>query len=232
MQLRHYLRILKRSWVLLVLLPLLTAGISLAISQDQPQVYTSTARVLVTHEPHPSEQTGEFPDVNLNYSWESSEFILDDLPQVVTSRAFAEDVHVWLRIQGFDISPTAIQASLDAENFHRTVTLTARAANPELATKMLDAAIEKLGSNGLRYWNRHTLERTGLSMAVLDPPGPATPLYTTRWLGINTALRAGLGLVVAVALAFLLHYLDIRLRTPRQVEEATGIEVIGVIPKE
>ncbi len=232
MQLRLYAAIVRRFWLLIVLLPLAVGALSLGFALAQPPRYGSVARLMMTQQPHRLDHVEQFPDVNLNYSWESSEYILDDVPQVVQSTAMAQDISTWLRAQGYDVEPAVIRASLSAENFHRSVTLSAQADSPELAELFLEGAIDKLRSNGLRYWSRATADRTGLSIAVLDPASRAQPLRGPRWYVTNTASRVVLALAAALALAFLLHYLDVTLHNPRQVQEWVGIEVLGVIPRE
>jgi capsular polysaccharide biosynthesis protein len=49
---------------------------------------------------------------------------------------------------------------------------------------------------------------------------------------LNTAVRTGLGLAAGIGLAFLLHYLDTRLRSRTDVEEWLGLPVVGTIPPE
>lgn len=223
---------LRRYWIILVALPLVVGGTSVVVERMQPPRYRAVARVLVTQEPVPHGRTAAFPDVNLSYSWESSEFILDDMPQVISSFLFAQDISTWLAVQGYEVDPAAIQNSLDAETFHRTVTLSSQAANPELAVTLLEGTIEKLKSNGLKYWNRATVDSNGLSVAVLDPPAPAGRVHDTRWLVMNVGLRAGLALAAAIALVAVLFSLDTTLREPHQVEVWTGLSVIGAIPEE
>lgn len=233
-QIIRYLAILRRFWVLVVVLPLLVGGASLARSLMQPPQYGSTARVLVTQTPHGTGGSIELPDLNLNYSWESSEFILDDLPQVLQSTTFAQDVREWLAQQGNNLDIATIRNGLDAENFHRTVTIVSAADTPDTAAHLLEGAIACLQKNGLRYWQRlpsgNAGNGSGLSVATLDPPAPAHRLNGLRPALLNGAMRAGLALAAAVGLAFLLHFLDDRLREPHQAEEWVGVPVVGVIP--
>jgi capsular polysaccharide biosynthesis protein len=231
-QLRLYAAILRRFWLVVVVLPLAVGALSLGLALAQPPRYGAVARLIISQQPHRLDHVEQFPDVNLNYSWESSEYILDDLPQVVQSMAMAQDISTWLRAQGYEIEPAEIRAGLSAENFHRTVTLSAQATSPELAELFLEGAIDKLKSNGLRYWSRAPADSTGLSIAILDPATGAQPLHGMRWLVTTTALRVALALAVAVALAFLLHYLDATMHNPQQVQEWVGVEVLGVIPRE
>jgi capsular polysaccharide biosynthesis protein len=232
MQLRRYVGILRRFWLLLVLLPLLVGALSLALELREPPRYGATARLVVSQTPRLSGAEVPFADFNLNHSWLSSEFILDDIPLVVTSRAFATDVSALLAEQGYVIAPEAAQAGLSASTLHRSVTLSAVADSPEHATALAQGAAAALQANGLRYWSRADEIDTGLSIAVLDPAGGAALLNGPRQLVRAVGLRVALALAAAVGVAFLWYYLDDRLRDRQQVEEWVEMPVIAVIPKE
>ncbi len=232
MQLYHILAILRRFWPPVVLLPLLVAIMSFGLALSRTPVYGSSATLLVSQAPQPSSAAGQFGDVNLNYSWESSEFILDDLPQVVSSISFATDVAAFMASAEQPADVGAIRAGLRAENFHRSVTLSASAATPEQATAMLEAAIQALQNYGLKYWDRSESGADGLRVAVLNPPGGAAVVNGWRAAALNIALRTGLAFAAGVGLALLLFYLDDRLRDRRQAEQWLGLPVIGTIPEE
>lgn len=232
MHLRTYLSILRRYWMLVLALPILVGILSLVAQVRQPARYGCTARLMITQAPHSGEQVGTFPDFNMVSSWQSSEFIIDDMPQVISSMALAQDISQWLATQGVDVPPATVQAGLSAQTFHRSVTISSQADSPELAVQFIDGAIASLQANGLTYWNRPALNGTGLSVAVLNPPGQASALRTSRQILRAVGLRVALALVAGIGLAFLLHYLDDRIRDSSQVEEVLGLPVVGVIPKE
>ncbi len=232
MQLHYYWSILRRFWLLLVVLPLVVGLGSLALELREPQRYSASARMMVTQTPLSNSQEAPFPDFNLNHSWLSSSFILDDLPQVVSSRAFAEDVSDYLTDRGANVPPERVQGSLSAEKFHRAVTIVSVADTPQMAEALIQGAVVALQQNGLQYWNRTNEMGNGLSIGMLDPINPAGPIGSTRRMVMNVALRAGLALAAAVGLAFLLYYIDDRLRDRQQVEAWVGVPVIGTIPKE
>ncbi|MCU0490280.1 MAG: Wzz/FepE/Etk N-terminal domain-containing protein [Chloroflexaceae bacterium] len=231
MQLRAYLGILRRFWWLLLALPLLVGAVSLVLELGQPQRYGSSARIMLSQEPQPQPEAAPFPDVNLSYSWQSTVYLLDDLPQVVASRRFAEDVSQLLASQGTSLPPEAVQGSISVNVLHRAVQLSASAPSPELPPLLVQSAVEALRTNGLNYWGRPGAG-TGIAIAVIDPPGTAAPLRGMRQVVLNVGLRVALALAAAVGLVFLLHYLDDRLRDRRQVEDGLGMRVVGVIPKE
>jgi hypothetical protein len=169
------------------------------------------------------------PDFNDSYSWTTTEFILDDLPQVIGSAAFAADVQPAVAAAGLSVTPAAIQAGLHGEVLHRELFLTAVADRPELALAIARGAVGALQSQGLSYWGRGP---GGLDVATLDPPQAAGTVGGLSEKLINAALRAALGLAVAIGLALLINYLDDRLRSPAQAEQWTGARVLASIPKE
>lgn len=234
MQLRSYLAVVQRYWVVIGILPLLVGAISLVLALREPQYYRATARAMVTQTVYVQAQTGAFPDFNLNYSWASSEYILDDVPQLVQSRVFAEDVSALAAAEGYSIDPALVMATLNAETLHRTMTLSARTADPALAVALVRGAVTALQANGLKYWDRALPDDPdpGLKVAVLDMPTSAAPTRSMRQLLFDVGLRVMLALVAGIGLAFLLHYLDDRLRDAYQVEEWLDVQVIGVIPRD
>jgi capsular polysaccharide biosynthesis protein len=232
MQLREYAAIMRRFWPLIVILPLLVAGLSAISALRQPTRYAASARVMITQAPLALPPDSAFPDFNLQNSWASSSYIVDDMPQIATGLALAEDISAILAEQGYTISPEEVRAGMSAGVVHRAITLNASAADPVLPPAMLRGAISALQRNGLTYWGRSSAPDPGLSVAVLDPPGAAAPLNTTRGLLLDVGLRSALALAAAVGLAFLAYYLDDRLHTAAQAERWLGTEVVGVIPKE
>ncbi len=225
MQLRAYLAILRRFWALILLLPLLAGGISLGLGLRQPARYQATVRLMVTRSLIDSAGGASLPDFNDSYSWTTTEFILDDLPLVIGSAAFAQDVAATVG----DLSPAAVQGGLSATVLHRAISLGATADTPEQALALLRASAEALHTRGLAYWGRGV---GGLNVAILDPPQAAGSVGGLRPALVSAAMRAALGLAVAVGLALLVNYLDDRLRSPAQAEQWTGARVLATIPKE
>lgn len=230
MQLREYLAILRRLWPLILMLPLLAGGLSLALALGRPPAYQSAATLLITVAPQQPSAASPLPDLNDSATWTNTEYVLDDLPFVLASATFAADVGGAMAAAGYPVDPAAIRTGLRAEVTHRAVYLTATAAGPEQAAAMLGGAIEALREGGLGYWGR--APSGGLVIAVLDPPGAAVAVGGLRSLVREVGLRTALALAAGVGLAFLVHYLDDRLRSPRQAEDWVGARVLAVIPRE
>jgi capsular polysaccharide biosynthesis protein len=213
-------------------LPLVVAPLSLVLALRQPQHYGATVRLMVTQAPRVPEEGTGFPDFNLTHSWMGSAYILDDVPQVVNSYALAADVSAALATQGTTVAPESVQASLQADTFHRAVTIAARADTPERAEALAAGAAEALQQHGLKYWNRATGGDDGLRVAVLDPARSTGPTRSLRDVLEEVGLRTALALAAGVGLAFLLHYLDDTIRDRQQVETWIELHVVGVIPRE
>jgi uncharacterized protein involved in exopolysaccharide biosynthesis len=130
MQLRLYLNILRRFWPLVLLLPLAVGGLSLALALRQPPSYQATTRLLVTQAPAATRADATLPEQSDSASWAASDYILDDLPAVMASAAFAADVAALLAAEGAPLDQGAIQAGLRPTVHHRAVTLSATATTP------------------------------------------------------------------------------------------------------
>lgn len=230
MHLYEYLSILRRYWLAVLLPPLIAGMASLALALGRAPAYQASALALVSRVPLSASGPSPLPDVDERSTWMTTEYILDDLPFVVGSAAFAADVQAALAAEGYPIDAATIRGSLGAEVTHRAVTFRAVASTPEAASAMLRATLATLESGGLKYWGRASAG--GLHVAVLDPPGPARPVAGRRDVLQDVALRAALALAAGAGLAFLLNAFDDRLRSPRQAEQWLGVRVLGVIPKE
>lgn len=229
MQLRAYLAIVRRLWPVVLLLPLLAGGLSLALALGRPPAYQAAARLLITVAA-PRSDASPLPALDDEASWATTEYILDDLPFVLAGAPFAEDVAAAMAAEGYPLDPAVIRSGLRSEVTHRAVYLTATAGTPEHAAAMLRGAVAALAEGGLRYWGR--APAGGLQVAVLEPPGDAAPAGGLRSLVREVGLRTALALAAGVGLAFLVHYLDDRLRSPRQAEDWVGAKVLAVIPKD
>ncbi|RRR76672.1 MAG: hypothetical protein EI684_02580 [Candidatus Viridilinea halotolerans] len=229
-QLRLYIAIMLRFWPFILLLPLLTGGVSLAAGWGAPAQYEVTTRMLVTQAREATYADVALPEMAAGASWAASSYILDDLPALFTSATFAADVAALLEAAGQPLTLTAIQAGLRPEVHHRAVTLRARAGTPEAAQALAQAAVAALDQGGLRYWGQ--TQPGGIQVALLDPPAITQVLGGTRALIRDVAIRMLLALAVAVGFAFLVHYLDDRLYSVQQAEEWSGARVLAVIPKE
>jgi hypothetical protein len=203
MELRLYLAILRRRWWILVVLPLLVALISGVAAVRRPARYGTTVRLLITRGPIAGDGTAGLTD-------QSEDKTALDLPAIISSATFRSDLARELTQQGHPTDIRALAGALNGIRQDNVVTIAISAARAEDAVAIGPALVALLKTNGLRYWGdpRATPSAPGLNIGVLDLPDQAALLNGPRALIIDVALRALLALIVAVGLAFGLHYLN------------------------
>jgi capsular polysaccharide biosynthesis protein len=205
MELRLYLDILRRRWWLLAVLPLLVALVSAAAAASRPARYGTTVRLLITRGPIGGDGAAGLTD-------QGEDKTALDLPAIVSGTTFRSDLARELARQGRPIGEQELAGALSGVRQENVVAIAVEAARQEDAVAIGQAMVALLKTNGLRYWGdpRATAESPGLNVGVLDLPDQAALLNGPRAIAIDVALRALLALVVAIGVAFALHYLGKR----------------------
>lgn len=231
MELRHYWGILRRAWKLLVGLPLLVAVVTLVLDVVLPPTYTITTQMLVTQQQIAATASPlTLPNYENYHSWVSSEYADDDLPQLVQTRRFTTDVANWVQSQhGITLDPDDLTTQFSAERQHRMVSLTVVDRDQKVARYLAQGAVAMLQQNGLGYWERQ--DSATLKVSEVDMPLQAKPEKGVLAIILDVVLRSLLALILAIGVAFILHYLDRSIQTRAQVE-ALGIVPAGMIPRE
>jgi hypothetical protein len=203
MELRLYLDILRRRWWLLVALPLLVALIAGVAQASRPARYGTTVRLLITRGPIAGDGAAGLTDLGEDKT-------ALDVPAIVAGATFRSDLARELARQGHPIDEAALAGALNGLRQDNVVTISIAAARPEDAVAIGKTMVALLKANGLRYWGdpRATPASPGLNVGVLDLPDQAALLNGPRAIAGDLTLRALLGLLAAVGLAFALHYLD------------------------
>ena len=247
MELRQYLAILWRRWPVIALIVGLAAVFSAVTLLTTPRTYTATVRLLVRQEASPDTQPPYF-NYDRYYNWLSNEFLSDDYALIVTSRAFAERVAQLLQANpknpdgtpryGFDtsaISADAVMGTLSADRKHRVLTITVNSGNPGRADAIANAAGDVLTNQTLNKAAAPSLTQVQIQdevqFGLLDRSSANLVASSRNRAIIDAAVRLGLGIVAALALAFLIEYFDDRLRDGAEAERLTGVPVLGSIPR-
>ncbi|WP_298815711.1 lipopolysaccharide biosynthesis protein [Chloroflexus sp.] len=189
MELTTFIRIARRFWWLIIIPALTAGGLSLWFDLQQPTRYAATARLLLSYPVTDTTDTVE--------NWQIIEYLIDDLPQVLSSATFAARAQPLLSARNVNLTLTEIQQGLRMTPLHRAVDLRGEATSPEAARALVEAAIELLHNDGLTFWGRSGK----LNVVVLDSPDTAQPTTSLRAMLIDAALRAALGIVAGFALA-------------------------------
>lgn len=229
MELRAYWQIIRRRWwlpVILTIVVALVSAVQLRPWQSPSPTYSASMRFLIgvlpVIDPDLTSYDARF------YAWQTSEYLVDDFTEVVSSSLFAQQVSQRLAAAGIDVPAGAIRGSSATGRLHRILTLTIGWPNRDELAAIADAVVNELQENSAFYFAQLGTENT--TVTVLDQPtigevGQSLRARTEWPLRVLLALLVGLGLV------FLLDYLDTSVRNSQDLE-LMGIPVVGMIPKQ
>jgi len=223
MELREYWRIVCRRLWLIVGLLLVVLVASLIARSPKPVRFQATLRFTVGLRPEPT--TGEYYAYDHYYTWLASEYLVDDLAEVVGGAAFATEVEAALRAQG--ASPSRLlTGAFSASTKHRTLTLQIVWDNAQELSRIAGAAQQVLAERSSSFFGQ--LGEGKVDIRAIDPPliAPLSPGLREQ---LDLPLRLLLALVAGVALAFVLHYLDDAVYDRTEVEDL-DIVVLAELP--
>lgn len=225
MELRRYWGIVWRRFWIVVLLPLVVAVVSIATSFFGDVAYEATMRMIISIPPEP--KIGPYFSYEQVYSWQSAEYLIDDFSEVIRSQAFAQDVKTELGDGSFDVASFA--GAQRTSKTHRILTLKMTSSDPEQAQRIAQAVARVIETKGKDYFAQ--LNQAAAQVKIIDPPQVAR--VGTGFIGyFNLVLRIALGFIAALALVFLLHYLDDTIYEAGEAERWLGVPVLGEIPPE
>ncbi len=247
MEVRQYLAVLWRRWPVIALIVGLAAILSVVTFRTTPRSYTTTVSVLVRQQPSP-DTAPPYYNYDRYYNWLSNEFLSDDYTIIVSSRAFAELVYQQLHTNpknpdgtakyGFDtraISVDAVAGTMSADRKHRVMTITVNSGNAGYADAIANAAADVLTNQSLNKSPVASLSQVQIQddaeFGLLNSSNAGTVRDNRNRAIMDAAVRLGLGIVAALALALLIEYFDDRLRDGAEAERLTGVPVIGAIPR-
>ncbi|MGC8779328.1 MAG: YveK family protein [Anaerolineae bacterium] len=227
MELRAYWRIVRRRWWLPVGLTAAVLFLTLAVSrpwQPQPTVYRATMRFNVGVQP---ERIPGVYTYDRYYAMMTSEYLVDDLGEVVRSSAFAAAVSQKLADRGIVVPAGAIAASTQPGKLHRIFTVHVTWADEAQLRAIADAVATTLTTGSAAFFAQFSPAEADIRL--IDAPTIARVGRPAREQ-LDLPLRLLLALTAGVALAFLLDYLDDSVRARADLERL-GLDVLGEIPR-
>jgi len=222
MELRAYGAVLRRHARLIGLITLATLIVSVGLALRGPTAYTATMRLAISVVPDP--RVGDFFKYDSYYSLLSSEYLADDLSELLRSEAFAADVSAEL---GQTVEPEAIVNLTRTKKTHRLLDVQISAGDRQLALDIAQA-YERVLNTKLSTYLAFLQANNGFIRIVNAPK--VTRTNSLPLTAAEVGLRTMAGLIGAVGLAFLLEYLDDKIRDRRQLESLLGTAVLGEIP--
>lgn len=225
MELRQYWAIIRRWWWIPVLTVLLTALLTLVTQrpwQARPAAYTTSLSFSVGVQPQ-NPDNGE----EAYYTALASEYLIDDLAEVVRGSEFATAVSQRLQAQGITVPPGALQGSTEAGKLHRILNVGITWGNPDELSAIGDAVAATLKEEAATFMPRLFAQNGAAYLINRGAVGQIGPGLREK---LELPLRLLLGLAAGIALAFLADYLDDRVRGREDIEQL-GLRVVGEIPR-
>jgi capsular polysaccharide biosynthesis protein len=177
--------------------------------------YKASASVVVNQE--------ENVDVSsLNNAIQSNISLINTYKIVMTSPVILDEV---AKEMNLSLSAGALAEKLEvtSEADTQIITVTATDTSQKAAAELANTTVEVFQKEIPELMNLENVKTLSLAETV-DNPSPASPN-----IFLNTVIALVLGALVAIALAFLLEYLDNTVKTEADIEKRIGVPVIGII---
>jgi succinoglycan biosynthesis transport protein ExoP len=218
MELRDYLRIVRKHAWLIVAATLLCAGSALATSLATTPVYQGTAKLLVVAKTEPGGGTASAYEGAL-----LSQQLVKSFAQILESRATAEAA---LGLDPQPFTARELQAKIHAEPVTETLLINLNVDDTDPArAKRLTNSVARAFIRAVPNLQSGSALRVSLVEPALQPTEPVRP--RTK---LNAALGLVLGLMLGIGLALLREFLDRSVKAPEELEAAAGAPVVGTIP--
>jgi capsular polysaccharide biosynthesis protein len=231
MELRRYWAILWHYRRLVLALPALVLIVSLLIWAIKPPSYEAELKMQLVLAPPQGANTGDYFHYDNYYNYLATEYAVDDLVEVLNGNVFANAVAATLRgpAFGLNVEDKDIRGSFLARRTHRVLIVDIASGDRDRTVAISRAIGLTFQRDPLKYFSKGDLvSQQGAAALTIDQPIEARGDRTKRLL--NVALQTVLAIFAALALAFLLDYLNNRLRDAEGTSKALGLPVLGEIP--
>ncbi len=222
MEIKEYWDIVRRrAWIVVGLTVLAFAGSWIA-SAGLAASYQASLRLAV--KPQTEQHSSTFYTYDEYYSYVASEYLVDDIIEVIQSQAFKDDLLDRLHGKVTSLPDKAIEG----KKSHRVLVVNVTAGSRDAAQLVAETVAQVLTAPGNKYFKDLTSQNPVVTL--VDAPRTVQVGESRKFLDI--ALRTMLGLIAGIALVFLLDYLDGSVTEAQQAERLVGLPVLGEIPRQ
>ena len=231
MELREYWNIIRRRWWLPAAITLVALIASTAVGVRGATAWKTDMRLAVSTIPTPDPNSVLYYDP-IYYSNLDSEYLADDMSELLTSRAFADEVSAEMARASTPstVDPLTIVNATRTKKTHRFIDITLTTSTFEEGD-LISASIGRILSDPAHlavYLKALTAYNT--QMVIVTPP-VVHRANSPLGLASEVALRTVIGLLVGIGLAFLIDYIDPSVRTRQEAEAVLQLPVLAEIPR-
>lgn len=231
MELRRYWAIVWRYRVVVLALPFLVGLVTTLLFFAESPSYTAKMRAQVVLVPPQSTAPDDFFRYDTYYTYLATEYTVDDLADVLNGNSFATVVAATLRGPEFNLqlSDDQVFGTFKARRSHRVLEIDVQTGDPARSLAIARASMLTLQRDPLKYFTRGNLApKQNAAILPIDMPLEARGNRVTR--ALNVIIQTVLAGFAGLGLAFLLAYLNDRIRDPAEAQDALGLPVLGAIP--
>jgi capsular exopolysaccharide synthesis family protein len=219
-ELRDYLRVLRKGWLFIVAFTLVGVAAAAAYSIVKTPEYQATSKVFVS-----VQSSGSVSDLNSGNSFAQSQ--VKSYADVVTTPVVLQPVIATLGLQ-MDTSTLASRITAASPVDTVIVEITVSDTSPRQAAEIANAVASSFENTVSKLVEPDAAGVTPVKITLLQqaliPSSPYSPNVP-----LTIALGALVGLAAGLAIAILRETLDTRVRNERDVEALTDAPIIGGI---
>jgi capsular polysaccharide biosynthesis protein len=231
MELRRYWATVWRYRVVVLALPFLVGLVASVLFLTQPPSYTARMKAQIVLVPPQATATADFFRYDTYYTYLATEYTVDDLADVLNGNAFAAAVAATLRGPDFNLNVTdeEVRGTFEASRSHRVLEVKVTTGDSARSLAIARAAMQTLQADPLKYFSKGDLApKQNAAIIPVDRPLEARGDRVSR--ALNVVIQTALAGCAGLGLAFLLAYLNDRIRDADEAREALGLPVLGAIP--
>lgn len=214
--LQEVAKILKKRLWLIIILTVISIAISAGISfYALTPVYKAQTQILVN-------QNNGAEGV---YSWQTTETdlrLINTYNVIITSPVILTPV---IEALNLNLTPSQLihQISITNESDSKVVTISVEDSNPSIAVEISNTVAEVFKEQIPQLMSVDNISVLSAAKLSENP----TPVKPNKML--NIAIGGLIGLMVGIGMSFLLEFLDMTIKSEREVEDYLELPVIGMV---
>jgi capsular polysaccharide biosynthesis protein len=214
MTLLELFQLLKRKWFLVVLFPLVFAGLTVGYCWGfMTNDYTSSVSLYILSRSD-NENSGNVTSSDLT----ASQQLANDIAVLAKSNRVIDATTNALGMTTF----SGYEIAVESATTNRVITLSVTGKKPEAVAQIADELADQTADTAIEVMDLRAVNIVDSAQVPLTPSGPNRILYT------GIAFLAGI--VVAIALIVLLDLMNTKIRNPEEAEELLGLPILGHMP--
>lgn len=229
MNAKEILDVLKKRFYLIIIIPLLFAGVTAAYSfLFIPNIYTSSVPLYVWQHNESMDLTDENATVDTSDKSRKSvqgdisfnNMIAKDLQTFLKSNMISKAVMEDLGLSS--LSGFTITTDIDSKNSSRVVNIVVKGNNAEAVAQVANSYAKKTSETVTKFINVDAINVLEQAQPSSSPSGPPRNLYIT--------MATGAGLCVALIIILIISYFDSSIKNKKELEKAFKLPVLGQVP--